>query len=103
MYAVIQTGGKQYRVAPNELIRVEKLTGEPGTKVAFDDVLMVTEGENVKVGRPTVAGARVEAEIVEQGLGEKLLIYKYKRRRGGRTKQGHRQQLTALRILNIQA
>jgi large subunit ribosomal protein L21 len=103
MYAVIATGGKQYRVQPGETIRVEKLDGEAGGAITFGEVLLVADGENVKVGTPTVAGASVSAEIVENGRGEKLIIYKYRRRKGYRRKTGHRQPFTAVKITGIQA
>ena len=105
MYAVIATGGKQYRVQPGETIRVEKLSNdgkalETGA-VTFDQVLMVADGENVTVGAPTVKGATVSAEVVGVGRGEKLLIYKYRRRKGYRRKTGHRQPFTAVKITAI--
>ncbi len=103
MYAVIKTGGKQYRVSQGETLHVEKLDGEIGKKLEFDEVLLVADGENVKVGTPRVAGAKVTAEIVGNGRGEKLLIYKYRRRKGYRRKTGHRQPFTALKITTISA
>jgi large subunit ribosomal protein L21 len=103
MYAVIKTGGKQYRVEPGATIRVEKLPGDAGTQLELGEVLLVADGENVKVGAPTVAGASVKAEIVGQGLGEKLLIFKYRRRKAYRKKTGHRQPFTALKITDITA
>ena len=108
MYAVIATGGKQYRVQPGETIRIERLNddaGQPRTQgpVTFDEVLLVADGENVKIGTPKVAGAKVEAQIVEAGRGEKLLIYKYRRRKGYRRKTGHRQPFTAVKITGISA
>jgi large subunit ribosomal protein L21 len=101
MYAVIATGGKQYRVQPGETIRVEKLEGEG--QVTFDEVLLVADGDEVKVGTPTVPGVKVTGEIVENGRGEKLLIYKYRRRKGYRRKTGHRQPFTAVKITGITA
>ena len=102
MYAVIATGGKQYRVQPGEIVRVEKLepTGNAGS-ITFDQVLMIADGDNVKIGTPTVAGAKVTAEFVENGRGKKLLIYKYRRRKGYRRKTGHRQPFTAVKITAI--
>jgi large subunit ribosomal protein L21 len=103
MYAVIATGGKQYRVQPGETIKVEKLEGatEKGA-VTFDQVLLVADGTDVKVGQPIVAGAKVTGEvIVPIGKGEKLLIYKYRRRKGYRRKNGHRQLFTAVKITGI--
>ena len=104
MYAVIATGGKQYRVQPGETVRVEKLDGaEAGGTVTFDQVLLIADGENLKVGQPRVAGATVAAEVVENGRGEKLLVYKYRRRKGYRRKTGHRQPFTAVKITAINA
>ena len=103
MYAVIATGGKQYRVEQGGTLRVEKLAREPGATVEFTEVLLVADGENVKVGAPHVAGAKVTAEVVELGRGPKLLIFKYRRRKGYRRKTGHRQPFTALKITGITA
>jgi len=103
MYAVIKTGGKQYRVEEGATIRVEKLPGDRGTTLELGDVLLVADGDNVKVGAPTVAGAKVTAEIVAQGLGDKLLIFKFRRRKAYRKKTGHRQPFTALKITGISA
>ena len=103
MYAVIETGGKQYRVAQGETLRVEKLAGPAGTKLSFDTLLFADDGGNVRIGQPKVAGIAVEAEIVEQGLGKKITIFKYKRRKSYRRKAGHRQPFTALRITAINA
>jgi large subunit ribosomal protein L21 len=103
MYAVIKTGGKQYRVEQGSTIRVEKLAGDKGATLELNEVLLVADGENVKVGAPTVAGAKVTAEIVGQELGPKLLIFKFRRRKAYRKKTGHRQQYTALKITGIQA
>jgi large subunit ribosomal protein L21 len=103
MYAVIATGGKQYRVQEGETLRVEKLGSEPGATVTFDEVLLVADGANVTVGTPRVSGAKVTAQVVENGRGEKLLIYKYRRRKGYRRKTGHRQPYTAVKITGISA
>ncbi len=103
MYAVITTGGKQYRVQQGETIQVEKLGVEPGATVTFDQVLLVANGETVQVGTPVVSGAKVTAEVVKNGRGEKLLIYKYRRRKGYRRKTGHRQPFTAVKITGITA
>src|SRR5947208_1924174 len=103
MYAVIKTGGKQYRVAEGETVKVEKLPGEAGEKVTFSDVLLIAGGESVKIGKPTVAGAQVEAEIVEQGRARKIIVFKYKRRKNYRKRQGHRQPFTALKVTAIKA
>jgi large subunit ribosomal protein L21 len=103
MYAVIKTGGKQYRVEPGATIRVEKLPGDKGTPVEIDEVLLVGDGANVKVGQPVVPGARVKAEIVGQVQGEKLVVFHFRRRKAYRKRTGHRQQLTALKITDITA
>ena len=103
MYAVIESGGKQYRVSEGETLRVEKLAGPAGTKISFGPLLFSDDGGNVSVGRPTVSGMTVEAEIVEQGLGKKIIIFKYKRRKSYRRKAGHRQPFTALKITAIKA
>lgn len=100
MYAVIKTGGKQYRVTEGQKLRVEKLPGEPGDKITFNDVLMLG-GDEAKIGQPTVAGARVEAEIVEHARGKKIVIFKFRRRKNYRRKQGHRQPYTELKITGI--
>ncbi len=103
MYAVIQTGGKQYRVAEGETLRVEKLPASPGDKLSFVPLLFADDGGNVQVGKPQVSGIKVEAEVLEQGLGKKLVIFKYKRRKSYRRKTGHRQPFTALKITSIKA
>jgi large subunit ribosomal protein L21 len=103
MYAVIATGGKQYRVQPGETIKVEKLEGATDKgAVTFDQVLLVADGTDVKVGAPTLPGAKVTGEVVvATGKGEKLIIYKYRRRKGYRRKTGHRQLFTAVKITGI--
>ncbi|MEJ2033610.1 MAG: 50S ribosomal protein L21 [Deltaproteobacteria bacterium] len=103
MYAVISTGGKQYQVAQGERIRVEKLAGEVGDTVELDQVLLVADGEEVKIGQPLVEGVKVTAKIVEQGKAKKIIVFKKKRRKGYRRKQGHRQLFTALEIQGISA
>lgn len=100
MYAVIKTGGKQYRVAEGDTIRVEKLPGEVGAKIEFGEVLMVG-GETVKVGKPHVSGAKVTAEIVAQDLAKKIIVFKMKRRKNYRRRYGHRQPYTDLRISKV--
>lgn len=102
MYAVIETGGKQYRVEKGERLRIEKLEAETGTQVSFP-VLLLADGQNVKVGKPVVAGAQVTATVQGPEAGEKLLVYKYRRRKGYRRKNGHRQQYTAVVIQDIKA
>jgi large subunit ribosomal protein L21 len=101
MYAVIKTGGKQYRVEAGATIRVEKLLGDKGSAIELNDVLLVADGDNIKVGTPKVEGAVVKAQIVGHGLGEKLLIFKFRRRKAYRKKTGHRQPFTALKITDI--
>lgn len=103
MYAVIKTGGKQYRVSEGDVLDVEKLDGEVGSKVEISDVLAIGEGEGLTIGTPTVDGASVVAEIVEHGKGKKLIVFKKKRRKGYAKKQGHRQLFTSLRIQEIKA
>src|SRR5579859_3544454 len=101
MYAVIRTGGKQYRVKPGDLLVVEKLPGDPGAKVAFDQVLMVGEGEKVTVGAPVVAGAKVDATLIETRKGEKIKIFKKIRRQGYRRTRGHRQLESVMRVTAV--
>lgn len=101
MFAVIKTGGKQYRVAEGETLHVEKLEGAVGTLVEIPEILSVGEGEGIKVGMPTVEGARVVAEIVEQGKGKKVIVFKKRRRKGYMKKQGHRQLFTGIKIQEI--
>jgi large subunit ribosomal protein L21 len=101
MYAVIKTGGKQYRVAQGDRLRVEKLAGNVGESVTLGEVLLVGEGESVKVGQPTVGGAKVEAKIIAQDRAPKLTIFKFRRRKNYRRKTGHRQPFTALEITSI--
>ena len=103
MYAVVSTGGKQYKVQQGETLRIEKIPGEVGSKVTFDRVLMVADGENVRVGQPVLEKAAVLAIIVEQDKAKKILVFKYKRRKRYRRKNGHRQPFTAVRIDGIEA
>jgi large subunit ribosomal protein L21 len=103
MYAVIATGGKQYKVREGEVLRVEKITGEVGAAVSFDRVLLVSDGESVTVGKPLVENTAVTGHIVEQGKSKKVLVFKYKRRKRFRRKQGHRQEFTAVKIDRIGA
>ncbi len=101
-YAVFKTGGKQYRAGTGEVLTVEKIEGDAGSKVTFEDVLLVGEGQNVKVGGD-LKGAKVVAEIVGQTKGEKLLAYRYKRRKGYHRTVGHRQKLTQVKVTEINA
>ncbi len=102
MYAIIQTGGKQYRVAPGDVLRVERLPGERGDAVQLDQVLLETDdGGEIRVGTPLVENASVKGEIVRQGKAKKILVFKKKRRKNYRRKQGHRQLFTAVQINEI--
>ena len=103
MYAVIVTGGKQYRVKEGQTVKVEKLTAEEGASVEFDRVLMIADGEDIKVGAPYVEGSKVSATIKSQGRGKKIRIVKFRRRKHSRTTQGHRQSFTELEITGISA
>ena len=100
MFAVIRTGGKQYRVAAEDVIKVDKVKGDPGEIVQFGEVLVVG-GEAVTLGVPTVAGASVAAEVLEQGRGPKIIAFKKRRRKNSRRRRGHRQEFTLLRITEI--
>ncbi|TYO96612.1 LSU ribosomal protein L21P [Geothermobacter ehrlichii] len=102
MYAVIKTGGKQYKVSEGDLLKVEKLEGAVGDTIELSEVLMVG-GEEVKIGTPLLPGAKVKAQIVEQGKGKKILVFKSKRRKNYRKKYGHRQPITRLKITGIEA
>ena len=101
MYAVIQTGGKQYRVKSGEQVKIEMLPAEVGAAVAFDRVLMLGEGDGIKIGAPFVSGAQVKATVVAQGRGEKVRIFKLRRRKHYAKTQGHRQSFTEVRIDEI--
>ncbi len=102
MYAVVKTGGKQYRVETGQTIRVEKIDGDVGTTVTLDNVLMYSDGENVNVGQPNLDNVTVSGYIVEQDKARKILVFKYKKRKRYRRKQGHRQPFTAIKIDSIQ-
>ncbi len=102
MYAVFTTGGKQYRAAEGETLRVEKLDAEKGATIEIDQVLMVGEGEDVRIGTPTVAGGKVLAEVVDHGRGEKIRIIKFRRRKHHMKQMGHRQYYTELKITGIE-
>lgn len=103
MYAVISSGGKQYRLTEGDLIEVERLSGNPGDQVVFEQVLYLSDDQNQVVGTPTVEGARVVGEIVDQGRGDKVVVFKFKRRKMYRRKSGHRQFVTRVRIESIQS
>ncbi len=102
MYAVIRTGGKQYKVAQGDILRVERLAGQVGDKVILDEVLLVGGNGEVKIGTPTIPEAKVTAEILDQGLAKKIIVFKKKRRKSYSRKRGHRQRLTTLKIMEIQ-
>ncbi len=101
MYAIIQSGGKQHKVSEGDVIRVEKMEGEVGKAVEIRDVLLVSKPDGINVGSPSVEGARVKAEIVDQGKRKKIIVFKKKRRKGYKRKQGHRQLYTGIRIKEI--
>ena len=103
MYAVIQTGGKQYRVEPGQTLSVEKLPGDAGDEVNFDDVLLISDEAKVAVGRPLVSGAKVTASIVEQGKDKKVTVFKFQRRKNYRRRYGHRQLFTSIKINEVVA
>ncbi len=103
MFAVIKTGGKQYKVAAQDVITIEKLTAEAGAAVAFDEVLMVGEEGAMKIGSPVVAGAKVEGTVVEQTRGPKTISFHKRRRKNSKRKRGHCQELTVVRITGIHA
>ena len=102
MFAVIKTGGKQYRVSKGDMIRVEKLGGEVGDEVILDNVLMVGNGEDIHIGNPVVDNARIVSKIIRHGRGEKIIVFKHKRRKNYRKKQGHRQSFTEVKITEIE-
>ncbi len=103
MYAVIKTGGKQYKVAAGDKVKVEKLTGDVGSKVVIDKVLLIADGETTTIGAPLVAGAKVNATVVSHGRGDKVMIFKMRRRKHYRKTQGHRQSYTEIQIDTISA
>jgi large subunit ribosomal protein L21 len=103
MYAVIRTGGKQYKVAAGGKLKVESLAAEVGSEIVIDDVLMIADGDDIKVGAPVVAGASVKATVLSHGRGDKVMIYKMRRRKHYRKTQGHRQNYTEIRIDGISA
>jgi len=103
MYAVIKTGGKQYKVAAGDKLKVEKLAGDVGAKVVLDKVLLIADGETTTIGAPLVAGAKVNATVVSHGRGDKVMIFKFRRRKHYRKTQGHRQSFTEIQIDKIAA
>ena len=103
MYAIIQTGGKQYKVSEGDVIFVEKLEAEEGSEFTFDQVLAVSTGDGLTIGKPTVAGAAVKASVVKNGKGKKIYVFKYKSKKNEKKKIGHRQPYTKVQITSIQA
>ena len=103
MYAIVNTGGKQYKIRQGDVLRVEKIPGEVGSPVSFDKVLMFSDGENVNIGRPVLDNVAVKGHIVDQGKGKKIIVFKYKKRKRYRRKLGHRQQYTEIKIDSIEA
>lgn len=103
MYAVIKTGGKQYKVAAGDKLKVEKLVGDVGSKVVIDKVLLIADGETTTIGAPLVAGAKVSATVVSHGRADKVMIFKFRRRKHYRKTQGHRQSFTEIQIDTIAA
>lgn len=103
MYAVIKTGGKQYKVAPGDMLKIEKLEAKKGDTIELNDVFMVADGDKVSVGKPTVANAKVTAEVLGDVRGEKILIFKHRRRKAFRKTNGHRQDYTTIKVKEIKA
>jgi large subunit ribosomal protein L21 len=102
MYAIIQTGGKQYKVTEGSVLKIEKLNVEPGDRLTLDQVLMVSDDNEVRVGNPLVANAQVIATVLEQGRNKKVIVYKFKKRKNYRRKQGHRQPYTKIKVEKIE-
>lgn len=101
MFAIIKTGGKEYKVAQGDVVRIEKLDAQPGTSVQLDQVLLVNDGKKDHIGTPTVAGAKVEAEVIDQMRDRKVIVFKKTRRHNYRRKKGHRQHLTVVKITKV--
>jgi large subunit ribosomal protein L21 len=101
MFAIIRNGGHQYRAEPGKTIRIQSMDAEPGATVRFEEVLLGADGDSIKVGAPVLSGAAVTAEVVRHGKGEKIIIFKHKRRKNYRRKQGHRQRFTEVRVSEI--
>jgi large subunit ribosomal protein L21 len=101
MYAIIRAGGHQYRAEPGKTIRIQSLDAQPGETVRFEEVLLGADGDNIKIGAPMVSGAAVTAEVLRHGRGEKIIIFKHKRRKNYRRKQGHRQGFTEVKVSDI--
>lgn len=103
MYAIVHTGGKQYKIRQGDILRVEKIPGEVGSPVFFDKILMFSDGKNVTIGQPVIDSVAVKGHIVRQGKAKKVIVFKYKKRKRYRRKQGHRQQYTEIKIDRIEA
>ncbi len=103
MYAIIETGGKQYRVSENEILTVEKLEAQAGSQISIEKVLLIADGDKLNFGKPLVPGARVEAKVLEQDRGRKIRVFRFKKRKGYRKTIGHRQYLTRIQITKIAA
>jgi len=101
MYAIVQVGSDQFKVSEGDIIEVDRMQEQSGKKIKLEEVLMFSDGKDVKVGQPLIAGAKVEAEVMEDSLGDKVFAFKYRRRKASKTKKGHRTKLTALRINKI--
>lgn len=101
MYAIIRAGGHQYRAEPGKTLRIQSIEAQPGETVRFEEVLLGADGDNIKIGAPVVSGAAVTAEVVRHGRGEKIVIFKHKRRKNYRRKQGHRQGFTEVKVNDI--
>ncbi len=101
MLAVVKTGGKQYKVAPGEVIRVERLDGEPGSDIELSEVLMVIDGDQISIGQPLIENASVKARIIEHGKSKKVVVFKKKRRKGYKVKRGHRQHYSTIEIQEV--
>jgi large subunit ribosomal protein L21 len=103
MYAVVASGGKQYKVREGEILKIEKIPGEIGDSISFDNVLLYSDGESLQIGQPQLESVKVSGHVVEQGKASKIIVFKFKRRKGYRRKQGHRQRFTAVKIDSINA
>ena len=101
MYAVVASGGKQYKVREGEILKIEKIPGEIGDSISFDNVLLYSDGDSLQIGQPQLESAEVSGHVVEQGKAPKIIVFKFKRRKGYRRKQGHRQRFTAVKIDRI--
>lgn len=101
MYAVVASGGKQYKVREGEILKIEKIPGEIGDPISFDNVLLFSDGDSLQIGQPQLESAEVSGHVVEQGKAPKIIVFKFKRRKGYRRKQGHRQRFTAVKIDRI--